>query len=65
MHKDYSVYQIMRAFYLLNAHAFEKGNINRLKSGSTLIIPELSSVAEVTRQQAINFVYSVSNNIPD
>ena len=65
MHKDYSVYQIMRAFYLLNAHAFEKGNINRLKSGSTLIIPERSSVAEVTRQQAINFVYSVSNNIPD
>jgi pilus assembly protein FimV len=62
MAEKYSVYQIMRAFYLLNKAEFQSGNINSLKSGSSLLIPAESAVAEVSRQKSINFVYSVSKN---
>ncbi|MCK5662915.1 MAG: hypothetical protein KAI17_05480, partial [Thiotrichaceae bacterium] len=64
MAEKYSVYQIMRAFYLLNKAEFQFGNINSLKSGSSLLIPDESAVAEVSRQKSINFVYSVSKNNP-
>ncbi|MBC8210369.1 MAG: hypothetical protein H8E21_04825 [Gammaproteobacteria bacterium] len=64
LHDDYSVYQIMRAFYLLNPQAFIRGNINRLMSGSDLIVPEAAEVAAVNREQAIHFVHSVSRNQP-
>jgi len=62
LHDDYSVYQIMRAFYLLNPQAFMRGNINRLMSGSSLIVPHPAEVATVSREQAIKFVHSVSRN---
>ncbi len=65
LHEKYSVYQIMRAFYLLNPQAFIKGNINHLQAGSRLLIPAESLVAEVPRQQAVNFVYAKSKNQPD
>ena len=64
LHKDFSVYQIMRAFYLLNPQAFIRGNINRLMSGSKLIVPHPPEVAAVSREQAIKFVHSVSRNQP-
>ena len=54
----------MRAFYLLNSAEFYLGNINNLKSASTLIIPDESLVSEVSRQKSINFVYAVSKNNP-
>lgn len=62
LHEKYSVYQIMRAFYLLNSQAFIKGNINFLQSGSRLQVPAESLIAEVARQQAVNFVYSKSSD---
>lgn len=62
LHEKYSVYQIMRAYYLLNRHAFLRGNINFLKAGVTLIVPDEELIAEKTRQQSINFVYRVSTN---
>ncbi len=65
LHEKYSVYQIMRAFYLLNPDAFIAGNINHLQSGSELMIPDQALVAEVPRQQAVNFVLSVSRDHPE
>lgn len=65
LHKNYSVYQIMRAFYLLNTQAFLKGNINRIISGSILQVPPESLVKELSRQKSINFVLSVSKNNPN
>ena len=64
LHEKYSVYQIMRAYYLINTSSFNRGNINYLLSGSSLIIPDESLISEVTRAQAINFVYSASENHP-
>ena len=64
LHEEYSVYQIMRAFYLDNPAAFIKGNINRLQSGSLLSVPATDLVAEVTRQEAIKFVYAASSDYP-
>ena len=64
LHERYSVYQIMRAFYLLNPDAFWKENINLLHSGASLVVPDAEFVAEVNRQQAVNFVYSVSRDFP-
>lgn len=64
LHEKYSVYQIMRAFYLQNPQAFNKGNINFIQSGSLLIVPDESTVAEVPRREAIKFVKSASKNYP-
>ncbi len=64
LHETYSVYQVMRAFYLVNKPAFENGNINRLISGSSLRIPVESLINELTRLEAIEFVKSVSMDIP-
>ena len=64
LHEKYSVYQIMRAFYLLNPDAFWKENINLLHSGASLVVPDAEFVSEVNRQQAVNFVYSVSSDFP-
>lgn len=62
LHPKYSVYQIMRALYLANRWAFDHGNINKLISGSRLVVPDESVIGEVPRQKAINFVYSVSRD---
>jgi len=64
LHERYSVYQIMRAFYLVNPDMFEYGNIDKLMAGSTLVVPDESLIAEVPRQKAINFVYAVSRDNP-
>lgn len=63
-HPAFSVYQIMRAYYLHNLTAFERGNINKLISGVLLVIPSDAEIDAVPRQQAINFVYSVSRDNP-
>ena len=64
LHEKYSVYQIMRAFYLGNGDAFINKNISKLQTGSRLVVPDEKIVAEVTRQKAVNFVYSVSSDFP-
>lgn len=63
-HPAFSVYQIMRAYYLSNPDAFERGNINKLISGVLLNVPADEEIAEVPRQKAVNFVYSVSRDNP-
>ena len=59
IYTDYSVYQIMISLLELNELAFENGNINFLKKGFTLNLPDendlekleaLSSIREVARQ---------------
>ena len=59
IYTDYSVYQIMISLLELNELVFENGNINFLKKGFTLNLPEendlekleaLSSIREVARQ---------------
>ena len=59
IYTEYSVYQIMISLLELNELAFENGNINFLKKGFTLNLPEkndlekleaLSSIREVARQ---------------
>jgi FimV-like protein len=64
LYPEYSVYQIMRAFYLTNRDAFVNGNIDRLIYDSHLVVPMESLVAEVPRRQAIRFVSSVSRDNP-
>jgi len=58
LHDRYSVYQIMRGFYLQNPDAFIGENINVLRTGINLIVPDADRVAEVSRSEAINFVFS-------
>lgn len=62
LHDKFSVYQIMRGFYMENPQAFEKGNIDKLISGIPLLVPPESLIGEVPRRQAINFVKSVSKD---
>ena len=59
IYTDYSVYQIMISLLELNDLSFENGNVNFLKKGFTLNLPEendlekleaLSSIREVARQ---------------
>ncbi len=64
LHEIYSVYQIMRALYLLNSHAFDKGNINKLLNGSILKVPDDTLIKQFNRNQSIKFVYSVSIDYP-
>ena len=51
-----SIQQTMLAIQRLNPEAFVDGNINRLRAGETLQIPDLSRVQSVTQQQAISEV---------
>ncbi len=64
LHETYSVYQIMRALYLINSHAFDKGNINKLLNGSMLEVPDDTLIKQLNRNQSIKFVYSVSIDYP-
>ena len=47
-----TVSQLMMAIFEANPDAFDKGNINRLKLGSTLKIPDLDSITGLDRKQA-------------
>lgn len=64
LHERYSVYQIMRALYLENPGVFLRGNIDKLITGSELIVPDETLVAEVSRNEAIRFVLSMSRDYP-
>lgn len=46
--------QLMMTIFQHNTEAFEQGNINRLKLGSVLKIPELDGVGGIGRKQAIH-----------
>jgi pilus assembly protein FimV len=48
-----SIQQTMLAIQRLNPNAFAGGNINRLLSGETLQIPDLSQIQSITQQQAV------------
>ena len=65
LHQRFSVYQIMRAFYLQNIDVFERRNISKLPTGSLLAVPSDELIGEVSRNQAIEFVLSVSLDYPD
>ena len=47
-----TVSQMMMSIFEANPDAFHKGNINRLKLGSTLTIPDPDSVSSLDRSQA-------------
>jgi len=47
-----TVAQIMMSIFEANPNAFDKGNINRLKVGETLQIPDLEAVSATNRKEA-------------
>ena len=47
-----SIYQVMQAIYELNPDAFEQKNINLLKNGSILKMPNERYISRVSNQQA-------------
>ena len=47
-----SIYQVMQAIYELNPDAFEQQNINLLKNGSILKLPNERYISRVSNQQA-------------
>ncbi len=51
-----NVYQTMAALYRNNTSAFINRNINRLRSGYTLVIPDLADIESVPVRQASQFV---------
>ncbi|MES9882193.1 MAG: FimV/HubP family polar landmark protein [Sedimenticola sp.] len=65
LHEQFSVYQIMRGFYLKNPEAFTNGNISLLREGVMLTIPDVSTTGDVSRPQAIEFVLGATFNIPN
>ncbi len=50
--KDVSLEQVMLAIYRTNKNAFFKNNVNNLKAGKILKMPERAEVEAVTRSQA-------------
>jgi pilus assembly protein FimV len=54
--KGYSPQQVMLAIQDLNAQAFLNNNINRVKAGSVLTLPDESQIALRSFQEAINEV---------
>ena len=51
-----SVQQTMLAIQRLNPDAFVDGNINRLRAGEVLRVPDLSDIQSVNQQQAVSEV---------
>ncbi|MBT8147564.1 MAG: hypothetical protein KJN90_11975 [Gammaproteobacteria bacterium] len=51
-----TIQQTMLAIQRLNPDAFVGGNINRLRAGETLRIPDLSQVQSISQQQAVSEV---------
>lgn len=49
---DYSMEQIMLAMQRANPDAFEQDNINSLKAGAVLRLPDVSEISTVNRKQA-------------
>lgn len=59
---SYSVHKTMLAIQRLNPDAFINGNINLLKRGQVLRVPQGSEIDEVTQQQALNEVAYQNSN---
>ncbi|MGB0360760.1 MAG: type IV pilus assembly protein FimV, partial [Endozoicomonas sp.] len=53
---DLSIQQTMMAIQRVNPEAFIDNNINRLKSGQVLRIPDRNEIASITKGEAINDV---------
>ena len=54
--RSVSVQQTMLAIQRLNPDAFVNGNINRLRAGEILRVPDLSDIQSVDQQQAVSEV---------
>ena len=50
--RDISVHQMMIALQRANPHAFVNNNINNLKAGATLKVPDRNAILELNRAQA-------------
>ena len=57
---EFSIDQKMMALYKANPDAFAGGNINRLRAGSELLIPEPASVQAIDSKLAKDFVDSAA-----
>ena len=51
-HNDVSIEQMMMALYKANPTVFYKNNVNALKEGKTLKIPEKSEIIKLSKEQA-------------
>lgn len=59
LHKHYrsaTFYQVLAGLYQANQQAFMEGDINKLWAGTTLDLPSVSQLKELTPQQATDFV---------
>ncbi len=59
--RGYSVQQTMLAIQRLNPEAFINGNINLLRKGQVLRVPEATDIDAVTERQAVNQVAHQNN----
>ena len=59
-----SIYQVMQAIYELNPTAFEQQNINLLKDGSILTMPQESYIAGINIKQAKDRSERDTQNLP-
>ena len=57
---EFSIDQKMMALYQANPDAFAGGNINRLRAGSELLIPDLAAVQAIDTKLAKDFVESAA-----
>ena len=51
---DVTSQQMMIALQRMNPDAFEDGNINKLKSGSVLVVPTTEQVKQINRREALS-----------
>ena len=59
-----SIYQVMQAIYELNPTAFDQQNLNLLKDGSILIMPQESYISGINTKQAQDRSERDTQNLP-
>jgi pilus assembly protein FimV len=62
---EFSIDQKMMALYQANPDAFAGGNINRLRAGSELLIPDPASVQAIDSKLARDFVESAAQQMAE
>ncbi|GAA0213025.1 FimV/HubP family polar landmark protein [Kangiella japonica] len=60
--KDASVQQTLMAIFHNNPDAFINNDINRLKAGATLAVPERSTISDVSQTAAVNSIRNSTIN---
>ncbi len=62
VHEGVSLEQMLVGLYRANKEAFDGGNMNRLKAGKILAVPDKESVAAVSESEARKIVFAQSSD---